>query len=94
MAKRAFDLVVTTGSYTNRDGHEKKQYETVGTVWETEKGQFITLKKTFNPAGVPSDRDTVLLSMFEPKPRDFPKQVSQSHRADAQGDDFLADVPF
>ena len=33
-------------------------------------GQFLMLKRTFNPAGVPGDRDTVLVSMFEPKQRD------------------------
>lgn len=94
MTTKKYDLVVTTGSYTNRDGIEKRQYKTVGAVWQNDKGFFMTLDKSFNPAGINSDRDTIMVSMFEPKPRDFPKQVSQSHRADAQGDDFLADVPF
>jgi len=34
------------------------------------------LDKTFNPAGVPSDGDTIFVSMFEPKPRDGQRQQS------------------
>lgn len=94
MTKKIYDLVVSTGSFTNRDGIEKRQYKTIGAVFQNYKGMFATLDRTFNPAGIPSDRDSIMVSMFEPKPRDFPKQVSQAHRADSQGDDFLGDVPF
>ena len=35
-------------------------------------GKFIMLDRLFNPAGVPNpeDRDTVILSMFEPREND------------------------
>lgn len=70
MANKKFDLVVTTGSYTDRNGNPKKQYKTIGSLWEGDKGPFLMLDKTFNPAGVNSDRDTILVSCFEPRPRD------------------------
>lgn len=91
MTSRKFDLVVTTGSYTNREGMEKRQYETIGTVWENEKGQFITLKKTFNPAGIASDRDTIMVSMFEPRPKDGAPRGNAKVASDPFDD---ADVPF
>ena len=69
MAKK-FDLVVVTGSYVDRNGNPKKQYKTIGALWESDKGPYLTLDKAFNPAGVPSDRDSILVSCFEPKPRD------------------------
>ena len=89
MTTKIFDLVVTTGSYTNRDGMEKRQYETIGAVWENDKGKFITMKKTFNPAGVPSDRDTIMVSLFEPRPKDTP--VKGNRKSDDFGD---TDLPF
>jgi len=66
-AQRKFDMVVVTGTYTDRNGNEKKNYETIGTVFETDRGLFATMKKTFNPAGVTSDRDSIMVSFFEPK---------------------------
>jgi len=70
MASKKFDLAVVTGSYVDRNGNPKKNYKTIGAVFETERGLFATIDKTFNPAGVPSDRDSIMVSFFEPKPRD------------------------
>ena len=64
---RLYDLVVKTGEYQDRNGQTKARYENIGAVMRNENGQFAMLKKTFNPAGVPSDRDTIMVSMFEPK---------------------------
>jgi hypothetical protein len=69
MAKK-YDLVVVTGSYTDRNGNPKKNYKTVGALWESDKGPYLTLDRTFNPAGIASDRDSILISCFEPRPRD------------------------
>ena len=64
---KLYDLVVKTGEYTDNQGNTKGRYENIGAVMRNENGQFAMLKKTFNPAGVPSDRDTIMVSMFEPK---------------------------
>jgi hypothetical protein len=63
------DLAVKTGEY-EKDGETKGRYENVGSMWENDEGeQMLSLKRTFNPAGVPNpgDRDSVIISMFEPR---------------------------
>lgn len=69
MATKEFDAVVATRKYTDRNGQEKTVWENVGTVMRTDKGLFLSLKRTFNPAGVPNpdNRDTVAISLFVPK---------------------------
>jgi len=74
---KLYDLVITTGSYTNSQGEVKKQYKNVGIVKQGENGQYILLDRTFNPAGVPNpeNKDMLIISMFEPKEKT--KTVSQ-----------------
>jgi hypothetical protein len=70
MTHKTHDLAVKTGTYTDRNGAEKGRWMNVGSVLETnDGGKVILLNRTFNPAGVPNpeNRDTVMLSMFEPK---------------------------
>ena len=69
MAQKLYDVVVKTGSYTNGQGEQKNRYENVGSVMQGDNGQFMILKRTFNPAGVPNpeNKDSVILSMFEPQ---------------------------
>lgn len=64
---KLYDLVVKTGEYRNNQGETKPRYKNVGAVMRNDNGQFLMLDRTFNPAGVPGDRDTVLISMFEPR---------------------------
>jgi hypothetical protein len=78
MSRKTYDLAVKVGSYTDSQGNEKGRYENIGAVMEGDKGPFIMLKKTFNPAGVNTDRDSILVSMFEPKGRDEPREERQS----------------
>jgi hypothetical protein len=68
MAKK-YDLVVKTGEYTDSSGEVKARYQNVGVVMENDKGPYMLLNRTFNPAGVPgnADRDNIIVSMFEPK---------------------------
>lgn len=63
------DLKVKTGEYTNQAGEKKGRWEDVGAIMQGDNGKFIMLKRTFNPAGVPNPdgRDSVLISMFDPK---------------------------
>lgn len=67
MAHKTHDLLVKVGEYQTRDGQTKARYETVGALMQGDRGPFLMLKRTFNPAGVPSDRDTILISAFEPR---------------------------
>jgi hypothetical protein len=69
MAHKLYDLTVKTGEYTNSQGETKGRYENVGSVMQGDNGQFVILKRTFNPAGVPNPdgKDSVLLSCFEPQ---------------------------
>jgi len=69
MAKKLYDLSVKTGTYSV-NGEEKGRYMNVGVVMSGEKGMYILLDKTFNPAGIVDDKRSVLISMFEPKTKD------------------------
>ena len=68
MATKLYDLVVKTGEYTS-NGETKGRYENVGSMMQGDKGQFLILKRTFNPAGVanPDNKDSIIVSCFEPK---------------------------
>lgn len=75
MAKKTHDICVKTGIY-EKDGETKNRYLNVGSVMMDDSGdgikKFILMNRTFNPAGVPNpdNRESVLLSVFEAKPRD------------------------
>ncbi|KHD88825.1 MAG: hypothetical protein OM95_06815 [Bdellovibrio sp. ArHS] len=64
--KKKYNLAVKTGEY-QKDGQTKGRYQNVGAVMESEKGQFILLDKTFNPAGIQDGKNSVLIHMFEEK---------------------------
>lgn len=82
-AKKKYDAVVKTGSYTV-NGEEKGRYLNVGSVMVNDNGEpFLILNRTFNPAGVPNPdgRDSVIVSFYEPQerseaPRQAPTQQS------------------
>ena len=73
--KVKYDLAVKTGEYTDRDGNTKGRYENIGKVFQGTDGFFMILKRTFSPAGVPNpeDRDSVMVSMFEPREHGSPQ---------------------
>lgn len=81
-ATKLYDLAVKTGEYTDQSGQQKGRYENVGAVMQGDNGQFIMLKRTFNPAGVPdlSGRggDSVLISCFEPNNQQGGQRPQQS----------------
>jgi hypothetical protein len=45
----AYEVIATTGTYTNRDGQEKKRWQKIGVVMQTAKG--LTLKMESVPVG-------------------------------------------
>lgn len=86
MAKK-YDLAVKTGEYES-DGETKGRYENIGVIMEGEKGFYMLLRRTFNPAGVKGqdDRESIMVSMFEPKKKGEAK-------ADKEDDD-SGSIPF
>lgn len=86
MAKKIFDAVATTGTYTDRQGNDKKRYVTVGAVLEDDKGR-MSLKIESLPVG---GEWNGWVSFFTPK-----EPVKQGNTArNEQGDDPDLDVPF
>ena len=65
------DLVVKVREY-EKDGQKKAEWLNIGVIMNGENGDYILLNRTFNPAGLPNpdDRTTVLVSMFDTKPRE------------------------
>ena len=97
--RKTHDLAVKTGTYTTRDGQEKGRWLNIGRVLEMDDGgRVILIDRTFNPAGVPNPdgRDSVMVSMFEPRERDdAPKQQAAPAPAPRQqGGINQDDVPF
>ena len=81
-AQKIKDLAVKTGSYTDGQGQEKGRYQNVGSLMRSDDGnEFIVLHRWFNPAGVPNpeNRDSVLISCFEPKPQGQQGQGQGQH---------------
>lgn len=70
------DLVVKVGEYT-KDGAKKAKYKNIGVMLDGDNGPYLLLDRTFNLAGVLGDRDTVLVSIYEPKDKneDDPNSV-------------------
>lgn len=71
-SRKTHDLSVKVGSYRDNQGNEKARYKTIGALMQGDRGPYVVLDRTFNPAGVPVEdgRDQIIVSCFEPKPRD------------------------
>lgn len=92
------DLVVKVGSYTDRNsGQEKGRYESIGALMQSDDGSmFVMLKRTFNPAGVPgnADRDSILVSAFDPQPRDGQRREEPRRDERAPAGALDDEIPF
>jgi hypothetical protein len=74
MAK-LYDLSVATGKYQDNTGAEKNRWKTIGSVMQNDQGgKYLLIDRIFNPAGLPvtldnngQPRDSVIVSMFDPK---------------------------
>lgn len=93
-ASKAYDLLVTVGTFTDRTGQQKSRYLNIGAAMRSDNGgMFLLLDRSFNPAGVPYDAsrgNAILVSMFEPKQDG---QQGQAPRASAQ-QQADGDIPF
>lgn len=69
MPSKVYDMAVKTGNYTDKNGETKASWENIGAVWKGDNGSYITLKRTFNPAGISADENAsnILISLFQPK---------------------------
>jgi hypothetical protein len=97
MAHKLYDLVVSTGVYTNKAGDQKKKYLNIGSVFGGEgDSMFLVLQRHINLAGLPfkDGSDSVLVSCFEP--RDDRGGKAQTPRGGGDGVTFSApnDIPF
>ena len=95
---KKYDLVVKVGEYTDGQGQTKGRFKNVGVMMEGDKGPYILLDLTFNPAGVGGNegRESIIVSLYEPK--DGGGQSSHSAaKADGyqpKARDLDDDVPF
>jgi hypothetical protein len=65
-ARKIKDIAVKTGEYQDNNGQTKGRYQNIGALMKNEDGSvFILLQRWFNPAGINSDRETILLSCFD-----------------------------
>lgn len=94
-------IVANVGSYTDKDGNEKKQWANVGTLMQNERGYYILLDSFFNPAALRTGNDrSIILSVFEEdddKPRGGQrKQQSPQQRSRANSYQDIPDdeLPF
>lgn len=105
MATRVLkELAVAVSTYEDRNsGQTKNRYENIGVLMESESNgevnRYIMLKRSFNPAGVPFKQgsDKILISMFDPRPRDGQGGSSgpQDNAAPPdQGGGFNDDIPW
>ena len=68
MTRKIGDLAIPAGSYRDKNGNEKTRWENVGSMFETDNGRrFLTLKRTFNPAGIVVDdknKENIIINLF------------------------------
>lgn len=77
MTRKTHDLTIPAGTYTDKNGQTKTKWETIGAMFETDNGRrFITIRRTFNPAGVAlddkgSNKENVIINMFDSNSRGY-----------------------
>lgn len=95
---KKYDLAVKVGEYTNRDGDTKGRYENIGMILaKDDGGEFLLIKRTFNPAGVPNpdNKDSILVSKFEAKDKDGTTKPVEKAKAVTQSQSAIDDeIPF
>lgn len=93
MAKKLYDMVVKTGSYTNSNGDTKNRYLNIGVVMQSDDGgAFALLEPHVNLAGFNrGDRDSVMVSLFKPN---NDGQASANKPAPKNLDQMEDEIPF
>ena len=85
---KKYDLCVKSGTYTDRNGNEKVNWENVGVMMENGNGPYILIKPWVNFAGFPREegRSHLIVSVFEHKESD--QRISRN----TEREDFSSDV--
>ena len=95
---KKFDLVVKVGEYTDGQGQTKGRFKNVGVMMEGDKGPYILLDRTFNPAGVGGNegRESIIVSLYEPKQEGGQQahSTAKSNGYQPAARDLDDDVPF
>lgn len=96
---KTHDLAVKVGSYTDSNGETRNRYVNCGAIFQKDDGsEFFTINRTFNPAGVPNpdNKEMVVISRFEVKPREGQKPASAPAPKPAAKsiDQMEDDIPF
>lgn len=96
MATKRYDLAIKTGEYESK-GEKKGRYQNIGVVMDGEKGPYMLLNALFlssqlNGIANRERRDSLIVSMFEPKDS-APRQESRSSGGSV-GTDPEDDIPF
>lgn len=101
MAKK-YDLVVKVGEYTDGQGQTKGRFKNVGVMMEGDKGPYILLDRTFNPAGVGGNdgRESIIVSLYEPRQEGSQISPAQEKHSQQKANAYQSqrpiddDVPF
>lgn len=70
--RKIYDAAVKTRSYQDqRTGETKAVWQNIGEIWtdDTTGNKWLTIKRWFNPAGIPAEdgRDSISVGLFPPK---------------------------
>lgn len=86
---KKFDAVVTTGTYTDKNGQEKKRYANVGAVFEDDQGR-MSLKLDLMPVSGFNG----WVSFYEPKPKEGGQPQPVANNQAGGFNDLADDIPF
>jgi hypothetical protein len=94
---KKYDLVVKVGEYTDGQGQTKGRFKNVGVMMDGDKGPYLLLDRTFNPAGVGGNegRESIIVSLYEPKDGAGQQQATAAKSGGYKASDLDGDdVPF
>lgn len=98
MAKKIKDLAVATGTYRNSFNEEKRRYMNCGAMMKSDDGSvFLMLNKFINYGDIPSQGDSLLISVFDLKEREQRTPDGSQGAPPPAGnprDDLDDDIPF
>jgi hypothetical protein len=91
---KKYDVVASNGKYIGKDGTEKTRWVNVGSIMENDKGLYMVMSRTFNPAGLPNpnNNETCFLSLFPAKDTQNRAPIDKGNAYVA--DDLSDDIPF
>lgn len=66
---KKYDIVAKIGEY-QKNGETKSRYQNVGALMMKDGKPFILLNRWFNPAALQEGKESVLLSLYEPRSKE------------------------